>query len=105
MVTGVVGYAVSFSCVVKANPLPTIIWLVNGTILDISSEGSLFQEQIDAITVNSTVTLSNLNLNDIGQYSCNASNFLVEMKSDVSDELFLEVLREYLISYFVPILV
>ncbi len=95
MVTGVVGYDVSFSCVVEANPPPTIIWLVNGTILDISSEGSLFQERlIDAITVNSTLTLNNLDLNDIGQYSCNASNVLVEMKSDVSDELFLEVLRE-----------
>ncbi len=94
MATGIVGGNVSFYCTVEANPAPTIIWLVNGTILNISSGENVVvvEESIDLIVFNSSLSLLDIDLNDIGMYSCNASSDLVEFRSDVSEELDLEVL-------------
>ena len=95
MFTGIIADSVSFYCIVEASPPPTIVWLINGTVLDVASEGNVFEKDAGLITVNSTLNLLKIDLLDIGQYSCNASNDLVELRSDTSEELFLEVLRKY----------
>ena len=94
METSFVADTVSFYCLVEASPPPTIVWLVNGTELDVPAQGSVSLESAGLITLNSSLTLIDIDLDDIGRYSCNATNNLVEVRSDVSEELNLEVLRK-----------
>ena len=67
---------------------------MNGSELNVVSEGIESQERVGMITINSSLTLLGLDLDDIGQYSCFGSNILVESRNDTSDPLVLEVLRE-----------
>lgn len=94
MVTGIIGGTVLLQCTVEGNPQPSITWLINGSMLDVALQGSIIEDTIGLITYNSQLTLTMIDLNDIGQYSCNATNNLVEFRNDVSNELALEVLRK-----------
>ena len=98
MATSIAGGDISFYCIVEADPPPNIIWLVNGTILDISAQdNTVVEESVGLIEFNSTLSLLDLDLNDIGQYSCDASNDLVEFRKDISGELDLEILCKCII--------
>ena len=90
-VSGIAGGNASFVCTVEASPTPNITWLVNGTVVDVDSEGSVTNTTSGTMT-NSTLTLTLLDFNDTGNYSCMASNFLVELRSDTSEEETLSVL-------------
>ena len=93
-VTGVANGSVSFSCIVEASPTPNITWLVNGTVVDVDSEGSV-TSTTSGILTNSTLSLTMLDFNDTGNYSCMASNFLAEVRSNTSTEIALSVLCEH----------
>lgn len=92
MLTGITGGSVSLTCTVEGSPMPSITWLINGSMLDVSSQGNVVEETIGQITFSSQLTLTDIDLDDNGRYSCNATNNLVEIRSDTSDELVLEVL-------------
>lgn len=86
-----VGGFISFFCLVKAFPIPSITWFVNGTSIgqgNISTAG---------LVTTSTLTLSTLTLNDIGTYTCLAENTLAEIRQNISSPLFLEVFCKLII--------
>ena len=86
-----VGGFISFFCLVKAFPIPSITWFVNDTSIgqgNISTAG---------LVTNSTLTLSTLTLNDIGTYTCLAENTLAEIRQTISSPLRLEVFCKLII--------
>ena len=86
--------AVTFLCTVNAFPAPIIAWLVNGSVLDISSEGVIDNTTINVTTTVSNLTLLVVDLDDIGNYSCFAENSLA-IGAESSAEAMLFVLRKW----------
>ena len=86
--------------------MTNIVWLKNGIQIDpdliddtsvMATEGNEI-----SITVLSALTIENLQLHDVANYSCNASNNLFEPRWAVSDEAELTVLCElHAITYLV----
>ena len=85
---GAIGGNASFVCtVLDSFPTSNITWMVNGTVLEVDN-GSIITTSV----TNSTLTLTSLDSNDTGNYSCMASNFLVELRNASSDVISLSVL-------------
>ena len=96
---GVAGGNASFVCtVLDSIPTPNITWMVNGTALEEDNETTI--TGTTSVT-NSTLTLTSLDSNNTGNYSCMASNFLAELRNDTSDILALSVLCELFYLYIV----
>ena len=65
------GVAVTFSCSVTGSPIPSITWLHNNNAINSSDSITITtQEQ----TLNTTLTISNVQQSDIGNYQCRAEN-------------------------------
>ena len=66
---GVLDDSVMFTCTATGIPLPTITWMnQDGNIVGTTSD------MIDVTTIQSTLTVSNLQDNDFGNYVCMAGN-------------------------------
>ena len=65
---GVLGGSVMFTCIAAGIPLPTITWMDENIIL----MGSYMI--INGTTIQSTLTLSNLQAEDFDNYTCTATN-------------------------------
>ena len=97
---GIAGGSVTLNCTAKGFPLTNIVWLKNGTQIDpdLIEDTTVTAVRGDEITIYvlSALTIENLQLHDVANYSCNASNDLFEPRWAVSDEAELTVLCKLL---------
>ena len=88
----------TLNCTARGFPLTNIVWLKNGVQLDPAiiddTSVSAIEGNETTIYVLSSLTIENLQLHDVANYSCNASNDLFEPRWAVSDEAELTVLCE-----------
>jgi len=77
------GSTALFTCQATGTPIPSISWYFNGILVDelnimkyIISETSL-----NSIVKRSTLTINNVELSEMGSYTCNATNLV---SSDLS---------------------
>ena len=73
------GNTVIFSCNVTGNPVPTITWTRNGSLIN-TTISSRFRFSADA----KQLTITNVNRVDRGEYQCVARNSLGNDTSDVA---------------------
>ena len=68
--SGSIGGSVTFTCTATGIPLPTITWMDQvGNIV-----GTISDMVINDTTIQSTLTLSNLQDDDFDNYTCTATN-------------------------------
>ena len=68
------GDTASFTCQATGEPVPTISWYFNGTLLVNGMEHMISMISLNTITINSTLTIMNVQSSDVGTYTCNATN-------------------------------
>ena len=61
------GSNVSFSCQADGEPVPTISWYFNSTVLEQANTTKF-------IITNNTLQIVNVESSDVGTYTCNATN-------------------------------
>ena len=92
----IAGDSVTLNCTARGFPLTDIVWLKNGIQLnpDLIDDTSVTATEGNETTIYvlSSITIENLQLHDVANYSCNASNNLFEPRWAVSDEAELTVL-------------
>jgi hypothetical protein len=94
---GIAGGVVTLNCSAYGAPSIDIAWLKNGVVVDqqLIPDGTISVTRgilpVD-ITVSSSLTITNLQLHDIANYTCNVTNQLVEFRSALSNESLLTVL-------------
>ena len=66
----------SFTCQVTGEPVPTIIWYFNGTLVDeaYTVKYTISMMSLNITTNSSTLTIMNVQSSDVGTYTCNATN-------------------------------
>lgn len=89
---------VTFTCVADGFPPPNIVWLHNGTYIFILPPPSRRSLSLDTVNsayrahvptaVNSTLTVSELRLRDIGEYICRVDPFNIDRGSPVFSDVF-----------------
>lgn len=72
------GDKVFFTFQVTGTPIPTINWYFNGAPVDMANtmKYMISETKFNPITRNSTLTIMNVELSDIGTYTCNATNLV-----------------------------
>ena len=93
----IAGGVVTLNCTAYGFPGINIDWLKNGVMItqDLIPESSIREERgslPEDITVTSYLTIEDLQLRDVANYSCNVSNGLVEDRLEYSDNSELTVL-------------
>lgn len=92
---GTAGNDTSIFCVASGHPLPEITWFKNEDLITVQDE--LGPDKISVFVSDSSgnrqseLYIQDLVLEDEGEYRCNASNDLVEKRSDLSDTVSLQV--------------
>ena len=66
-----IGQSATFSCNISAEPTPTVTWEFNGTEI---VDGSKYNIMITSDVTATTLTVSNLMVNDTGTYACHVEN-------------------------------
>ena len=94
---GIAGGIVTLNCTVHGFPLPDITWLKDGAIVDneLIPDGIITMTKgvlPTDITVFSSLNISNLQLHDVANYTCNVTNSLVESRFAIANEALLTVL-------------
>ena len=69
--TKVEGEDVVFSCSVDGNPSPVVTWTKNGEELNVAANSRI---NVLSTHNNHSLTITNVNRSDAGQYTCVASN-------------------------------
>ena len=70
-----IGDTVFFTCQAVGEPVPNIIWYLNGVLVQNSTIKYMISElELSNTTINSTLTISNVDISDLGIYTCNATN-------------------------------
>jgi len=72
-IPAMIGDTVMFTCTATGIPLPTITWMDQDGNLVVGSTTDISDMIIDG-TILSTLTLSNLQDDDFGDYTCSATN-------------------------------
>ena len=67
---GIIGGSITFTCTATSDSLPAIIWSSDSN----SSIAATFDKVLDNYTMQSNLTLSNLEADDFGNYTCTALN-------------------------------
>ena len=72
------GDTASFICQVIGEPIPTITWYFNGTLVDEANtmKYTISMMPFNATTISSTLTILNVESSDVGTYTCDASNIV-----------------------------
>ena len=70
------GDTASFTCQATGEPVPTISWYFNGVLLVNGIEHMISVMSSNTTTINSTLTIMNVQSSDVGTYTCNATNVL-----------------------------
>ena len=68
------GSDASFTCQATGEPVPTIIWYFNDTLLVNGMEHMISMMLLNITTNSSTLTIMNVQSSDVGTYTCNATN-------------------------------
>ena len=63
-----------FTCQATGEPVPTISWYFNGTLLADGSTHTISETSVNTTTINSTLTIMSVESSDVGTYTCNATN-------------------------------
>lgn len=69
-----VGLNITYKCLTHGEPLPTIIWDINGKMIEESETVRIEEEKIGSDELWSNLTLFNLTSYDAGIYTCSAQN-------------------------------
>lgn len=89
-----VGSNVTYSCFINGDPIPEIMWIFNGKILD--NENSVIEvKQIQGNHIWSNVTIINVTSLDAGIYTCSARNIVGYTSQNTS--LILDEIVEHVI--------
>ena len=70
------GATASFTCQAIGEPVPIISWYFNGTRLADGATHTISEISINTTTINSTLTIMNVESSDVGTYTCNATNII-----------------------------
>ena len=68
------GDTASFTCQVTSEPVPTISWYFNGTLLADGATHAISEISVNTTTINITLTIMSVQSSDVGTYTCNATN-------------------------------
>ena len=70
------GDTASFTCQATGEPVPTISWYFNGAPVDEANtmKYTISMMSLNTTTINSTLTIMNVQSSDVGTYTCNATN-------------------------------
>ena len=68
------GDTASFTCQAAGEPVPTIIWYYNSTLLVSGTEYMITEMSINTTTISNTLTIMSVESSDVGTYTCNATN-------------------------------
>ena len=71
------GGTASFTCQATGEPLPTISWYFNGNdTTDVATTMKYTRSMIslNSTTISNTLTIMDVELSDVGTYTCNATN-------------------------------
>ena len=70
-----IGDTVFFTCQATGEPVPSISWYFSGALVQNNTIKYMISElELSNATINSTLTISNVDISDIGIYTCNATN-------------------------------
>ena len=72
------GDTASFTCQFSGEPIPIIRWYLNGVPVD-SSDTMKYTISVMPLNISiniNTLTIMNVELSDVGTYTCNATNVL-----------------------------
>ena len=87
------GDTTSFTCQATGEPVPTISWYYNNTLLVNGTEYMISEMSLDTTTISNTLTIMSVESSDVGTYTCNVTNVV---SSDTSSGV-LTVNGEFLI--------
>ena len=89
------GNTALFTCQVTGEPVPTVRWFLNDALVDNSNtmKYAISTMQLNINTIVNTLTITSVELSDVGTYTCNATNAI---SSDVSSGI-LSINGEYII--------
>ena len=91
------GSITSFTCQASGEPIPTITWYFNGTLLVGGLEHMTSMMSLNTTTISSTLTVMNVQSSDVGTYTCNATNVVSTNTSSgvltVNGEVLMHVLH------------
>ena len=65
-----------FTCQATGEPVPTISWYFNNTLLANGTEYTISEMSVNTTTINSTLTIMSVESSDVGTYTCNATNVI-----------------------------
>ena len=70
------GDTTSFTCQATGEPLPTISWYFNGAPVDAANtmKYTISMMPLNTNTINTTLTIMDVQSSDVGTYTCNATN-------------------------------
>ena len=70
--------SVNFTCQATGEPVPNIVWDLNGVMIDESdtSKYRIESRSINTTTTENTLTVYNVTSYDEGTYTCNATNII-----------------------------
>lgn len=75
-----IGAFVALNCLVAGNPVPSITWSVDNTIIKEDSHVYVKYDTDGKDGINTTLFITNAKKNDGGMYTCEASNHLGKAK-------------------------
>ena len=90
------GSITSFTCQASGEPLPTITWYFNSTLL-VNGLEHMISMSLNTTTISNTLTIINVQSSDVGTYTCNATN---RISTDTSSGV-LTVNGEFQYMYFI----
>ena len=70
------GDTTSFTCQATGEPVPTISWYYNNTLLVNGAEYMISEMSLDTTTISNTLTIMSVESSDVGTYTCNATNVI-----------------------------
>ena len=68
------GDTASFTCQATGEPVPTISWYFNDTLLANGTDYTISETSVNTTTISSTLTIMSVDSSDVGTYTCNATN-------------------------------
>ena len=68
------GNTASFTCQATGEPVPTISWYFNNTLLANEAKHTISETSVNTTTINSILTIMSVESSDVGTYTCNATN-------------------------------
>ena len=68
------GDTASFTCQATGEPVPTISWYYNYTLLVSGTEHMITEMSLNTTTISNTLTIMSVESSDVGTYTCNATN-------------------------------